>query len=244
MEYWTALLLGLAGSLHCAGMCGPLVLALPPGSTPSQHLWGRVAHSMGRLTTYGLLGVAFGLIGQSFALAGWQQAVSIGLGLCLLVAVWGWRKPSLQFRFQRFDAWLRPTLARWLRRRTPGALWVVGLLNGLLPCGLVYAACAGAVVAGTAWQGLLYMLVFGLGTVPMLLGLALIGRFAHLAWRLRLQRLVPVSLGLVAGLLILRGLGLGVPYLSPKLGRAGTTPACHEPTGAASRLAPPASSPR
>lgn len=93
----------------------------------------------------------------------------------------------------------------------------MGLLNGLLPCGLVYVACAGATATGHPWSGARYMLVFGAGTVPLMLAISLSGRLVPSALRLKLRQAVPICILLVAALLILRGLSLGIPYLSPDL---------------------------
>ena len=113
-----------------------------------------------------------------------------------------------------------------LRRRTVSSLGLLGLLNGLLPCGLVYAACAGAAALGEWLGGIEYMTLFGLGTLPVMLGISLSGRAIPVAWRFRLQQLVPFSIAVVGVLLILRGMALGIPYVSPDLA-AGTCAHCH-----------------
>jgi sulfite exporter TauE/SafE len=98
----------------------------------------------------------------------------------------------------------------------------------LLPCGLVYVACAAAAATGGIVSGLEYMLVFGLGTVPMMFGLGLAGRFLHARLQGRIQRVIPVALGVMALLLILRGMSLGIPFLSPDLsGATGGGSCCH-----------------
>jgi len=224
---WTAFLLGLAGSLHCAGMCGPLALALPAtGGSAVGYTAGRLAYNGGRLVTYSVLGLLFGLVGRSLTLVGVQRWLSLAAGLLLLIgllasrrAVWG--GPMIQT-----VGWLKSALAALLRRRSSAALGLLGMLNGLLPCGLVYAACVGAAATGGVLAGLQYMALFGLGTVPLMLGISLSGRAVPVAWRFKLQRLVPVSLAVVATLLILRGLALGIPYLSPDLTADGAA-CCH-----------------
>ncbi len=215
---WTAFMLGFAGSLHCAGMCGPLALALPhPGRGMAGFVGGRVLYQVGRVTTYVGMGLVFGLVGRSLALAGVQRWVSIGAGLLILsglvVAGWAGVAGPLTSWVNRVKGWLGVLL----KRRTLGSLALLGLVNGLLPCGLVYAACAGAAASGEASGGMAYMAVFGLGTVPMMLGLGLSGRAMPVTWRFRLQRLIPVSVGAVGILLVLRGLELGIPYISPDL---------------------------
>ncbi|RME93874.1 MAG: sulfite exporter TauE/SafE family protein [Verrucomicrobia bacterium] len=228
MALWTAFLLGLAGSAHCAGMCGPLALALPgSGDSRGRLLLGRLLYNLGRSTTYALMGVVLGLLGRSLVLAGVQRWVSIALGGLLLVGVVFSRSIVPRLPVSGLTAAVQRRLAPLLRSRRPGALFVFGLLNGLLPCGLVYAAGAAAVATGSVLGAVLYMLVFGLGTTPMMLALGLAGRAVPVKWRLRLQRMVPYTLALVAGLLILRGMNLGIPYVSPRLGAGhGMAPAC------------------
>ena len=224
---WTAFLLGLAGSLHCAGMCGPLALALPAtGSGTVGYVSGRLAYNLGRIVTYSLLGVVFGLLGKSLSLIGIQRWLSIGAGTVILLGLLLSRRAFLGTPMVKTVGWLKSGFGALLRRRTLASLGLMGLLNGLLPCGLVYAACVGAAATGSLALSTGYMALFGLGTVPLMLGIGLSGRALPMALRFKLQQLVPVSLGVVGGLLILRGLALGIPYLSPDLA-AGICAHCH-----------------
>jgi sulfite exporter TauE/SafE len=231
MELWTALILGLAGSLHCAGMCGPLALALrPTGNTTTGFVLGRLAYNLGRIITYVLLGAVFGLIGLTFALAGLQRWVSLAAGVVILATFLTSSRFAATTPLSRSIGWLKSQLAKVLQQRTLGSLLLLGLLNGALPCGLVYVACAGAVASGGFLSGVQYMLVFGLGTIPMMLSIGLAGKKLHLAIRLKFQKLIPFCRVALAMLLILRGLSLGIPYLSPDLSHAhnhGPCPACH-----------------
>ena len=227
MEFWTAFLLGLVGSAHCAGMCGPLALALPrTGDTSALFLAGRLAYNAGRILTYSLLGALFGLLGQTFAVAGLQRWVSLVAGILILVSLVASSRFALGLPATRVVGWLKTSLGRLLQHRSVAAVFSLGLLNGLLPCGLVYVACAGATATGSVVDGSASLLAFGLGTIPMMLAFGLAGPRLQLALRFRLQRLIPVSLAVVGGLLILRGLALGIPYLSPDL-TAGSCHACH-----------------
>ncbi len=222
---WTALLLGLAGSLHCAGMCGPLALALPAGAGGrGQFVAGRLAYHGGRVITYALLGAALGLAGRSLALAGVQRGVSVAAGLLLIAGVWLLPRAGGAGAAVRGGGGLQRAPGGLLRRPGLPSLGLLGLLNGLLPCGLVYAAGAASLAAGGAGAGALYMAVFGLGTVPMMLALGLGGRALPVTWRLRLTTAVPAVVSLVGGLLVLRGLALGIPWLSPAA--AGACPHC------------------
>lgn len=238
MELWTAFLLGLLGSLHCAGMCGPLALALPGvGGSRAGYLLGRFAYNAGRLVTYCLLGLVFGLVGKTLLLAGVQRWVSLGLGLALLVGLFASHQLLRWLPLTRGVGLLKASMASVLRRRSIEALGVLGLLNGLLPCGLVYVACAGATATGGILGGAAYMALFGLGTVPMMLAISLSGSLVPAPVRLRLLKAVPVGVFLMAGLLILRGLALGIPYLSPDLA-AKAGPACCHPVATDSAAVP------
>ena len=225
MNVWTALILGLVGSLHCAGMCGPLALALPAGkNSRGGFIAGRMAYNAGRVVTYCLLGLGFGLVGHSLLLAGVQRWTSISLGVVLMAGLFSSRKLALWRPVTALVETLRVRMSGLLRQRSLGSLVVLGLLNGLLPCGLVYVACAGATATGGALEGICYMAAFGLGTVPMMLAIGLCGRLMPVALRLQLRKAIPVSVLLLAALLILRGLSLGIPYVSPDL--SGTRPSC------------------
>ena len=156
-------------------------------------------------------------------LAGLQRWLSIGLGAALLAGLLAsrrlaWWRPltALVERFQ-------PKMSLLLRRRSFGSLVVLGLLNGLLPCGLVYVACAGAAATSGILAGPRYMAAFGAGTAPMMLAIGLGGRLVPLAWRLKLRQAIPISVCLLGILLILRGMSLGIPYLSPDLSRGGAS---------------------
>jgi len=225
---WTALLLGVAGSLHCAGMCGPLALALPvPTSGLLVYGAGRLAYNGGRVLTYAVLGTVFGFLGRTLFVAGLQQWMSIAIGALLLLGLVISPKAASWGPVIRAVSVLKQAMGNMLRRRGIWPLGLLGLLNGLLPCGLVYVACAGAAATGGVLSGALYMVVFGLGTVPVMLAISLSGKLVHAALRRWLVRLVPVSVGLVAVLLILRGLGLGIPYVSPNLVSADGAACCH-----------------
>jgi sulfite exporter TauE/SafE len=223
----TAILLGLVGSLHCAGMCGPLALALPAtGNSRTALLLGRLAYNFGRILTYCTLGAVFGLAGKTLALAGFQRWVSLVAGLAILVGLIFSTKLATGNPLTFTVAWIKSGLGALLRRRSLASVFSLGALNGLLPCGLVYAACAGAVATGGVLSGVGYMAAFGLGTVPMMLAIGLVGKKLQFTLRFKLQRLIPASLALVALLLILRGLSLGIPYLSPNPTATSAT-GCH-----------------
>jgi sulfite exporter TauE/SafE len=225
MNCWTAFILGLVGSLHCAGMCGPLALALPhlPGGSVG-FVPGRVAYNIGRILTYCFLGLASGLAGKTVLLAGLERSLSIGLGIALLVGMVVSRK--LVVSPSRVVGRLKSRMAGLLHRRSFTSLCLLGLLNGLLPCGLVYVACAGAASTGNIPRATQYMAAFGAGTLPMMLAISMSGKLVPFSLRVRLARVIPVSVFLLAALLILRGMSLGIPYFSPDL--AGRSACCHK----------------
>jgi len=229
MDFSLAFILGFLGSLHCAAMCGPLMLALPvPPGGPMRFVAGRIVYQLGRITTYCLLGVVAGLAGHSLLLAGFQRWISIGLGGAILLGFVLSKRIALAASVIQLVAQLKGAMGAQLQRRTFISLALLGLLNGLLPCGLVYVAMAGAVPRGGMLAGAGYMAAFGVGTLPMLLAISFSGRMFPLSWRLKLRGAIPAGVCLLAALLILRGLSLGIPYLSPDLS-SGTPACCHAP---------------
>ena len=223
---WTAFLLGLVGSLHCAVMCGPLVLAV---SNVGQRRWpfaaSRVVYHAGRIATYCAVGILFGAVGKTFALAGFQRWLSLAAGVVILLGLLLSTRFALKTPVARMVVRLKSTFGRLLQRRTLASQFLLGGLNGLLPCGLVYIAAAGAATTLSPLSGAVHMAAFGAGTLPMMLGISVAsGRLRVVA--LRFQKLVPVCVMLVAVLLLLRGMALGIPYVSPGLNEDAPA-ACH-----------------
>ncbi|MFD2066870.1 sulfite exporter TauE/SafE family protein [Pontibacter silvestris] len=219
---WAGFLFGLVGSFHCVGMCGPVAMALPfGGSSGWRYYTGRLLYNGGRLTTYMLLGALAGAFGQSLQMAGLQQVVSIISGvLILLLLVLPAATKGKASRIMGTDIlmmWVRRKLGYFFKQNSLGALFMVGILNGLLPCGFVYIALAGAISVPGMGGAMLYMLLFGLGTFPLMFLVSLSGKFISLKLRSSFNRLVPYIGMTLAVLFIMRGLGLGIPYLSPKI---------------------------
>jgi sulfite exporter TauE/SafE len=171
MIFLTAFLTGLLGSFHCAGMCGPIALAVPTiGKSTAQQLLSKVMYNLGRIVTYAILGSLLGTFGLGLKLAGMQQSISIAAGiLIVLVAI---------FSTQTIEKWIgNPfslvkgnTISRLFQSPTLISVFTIGLLNGLLPCGFVYVGLIGSVATQHALEGALFMALFGLGTFPMMLG--------------------------------------------------------------------------
>ena len=215
MELWIAFSLGLLGSLHCVGMCGPIALALPlTAQEKGKVIVQSLLYNGGRILTYSLLGLFMGLMGWGIVLAGYQKIFSIALGIALILSALF----SLSFERQLMkNDWFRKSyerlktrLSQLLSLRTTSSAFKIGLLNGILPCGLVYVALAGAVACGHALNGAAYMAAFGLGTIPLMLGMMLFGNF-YRATFLKLRRWIPLGLVVFGLLFIYRGIMLEVP---------------------------------
>ena len=228
--FWTAFLLGLAGSLHCVAMCGPLMLALPlDGAARRQVLGQTLLYQAGRIGMYGMLGVLFGLLGKGIALAGFQQGLSILAGGLMLAAAFftiQWERAALSVPgMQSLTRWVQRQIAILLRQHPKGAALGVGMLNGLLPCGLVYTAVAGAISTTNGWSGGAFMLLFGAGTLPLLLALMLTGQRFSPVWRTRFRLAQPLLLAIAGFLLISRGMNLDLSLFESAVPKAGLD--CH-----------------
>jgi uncharacterized protein len=219
---FAGLVLGTISSFHCVGMCGPLALALP-----IQHLtgWQRALslflYHVGRISVYAGFGLVFGLAGRGLYLAGFQQWFSVGLGVLMLfflgqyVVFRNFRQPALISRFnRRIQGWV---MQIWKTPSKSGLVWL-GMANGLLPCGMVYLAIAGALSASQVKFSVLFMVMFGLGTLPALFAISFFGSLIKLSIRNKIRQWTPFLVAFMAIVLILRGLNLGIPFISPLLG--------------------------
>lgn len=224
---YTAFILGLLGSLHCLGMCGPIALMLPIGQAKgAEKIFYISLYQLGRLLAYGILGAIFGVLGKGLALFGLQQKISIAIGLVMLFSVlvpWWFNKTraSKNWIVGAYHKWIfkvQGALGNALQKGGGDNFITIGFLNGFLPCGLVSMALLGTIASGSgqALEGVLYMVFFGLGTVPMMAGISVIGQKIQQHHRQKIRSYIPVFVGAIGLLFILRGLGLGIPYLSPK----------------------------
>lgn len=216
----SALVLGLMGSFHCAGMCGPIAIALPlHGNTVLQKVFGGALYNTGRTITYGIMGAIFGLLGQGIQMIGFQQKISVIMGALMIISVLFPKLFKNQYNLEKSSfalvGKLKKTIGQLFTIRSFSSLFFIGMLNGLLPCGLVYMAIAGAIGTGSVAEGTLYMILFGLGTIPMLITISFAGNLMGVAVRNKINKLIPVLVVIVGLLFILRGLSLGIPYLSP-----------------------------
>lgn len=218
--YIAALMTGLIGSLHCIGMCGPIAVALPLGNNSWIYkFFGSITYNVGRIITYALLGVIFGMLGQGIEMAGLQQWASIGLGIVLILSVLfpvlfkG--KVNIDRFFFGFAGKLIGKFRKLFSISSYSSLFLIGLLNGLLPCGLVYVAIAGAINTNYILSGAIYMSIFGIGTIPIMASIPIVGDLIGTNIRKRFKGIVSVFIIILGIIFILRGLSLGIPYVSP-----------------------------
>lgn len=216
----SALILGLIGSFHCVGMCGPIAVALPLNNQSwLSRLFGTLLYNIGRAITYALMGAIFGILGEGIQLGGFQSIVSIAMGVIMILSVlfpFLFRNTAFVNRYiYGYVSKLKSQLGPLLKNRSLGSLFIIGLLNGLLPCGLVYVALAGAIATGSVVSGALFMFVFGIGTAPLLAVLTLLGNVISGSLKSRINKLIPIVIVLIGALFIVRGMNLGIPYLSP-----------------------------
>jgi len=220
MDFITPLTIGLIGSFHCIGMCGPIVVALPlKKHNLVSKITGAILYNSGRVLTYSVLGILFGLLGRGIHMAGFQQWTSILLGIAMIISVlfpFVFReKITIAGLFSGFAARLILKLKKLFTDRSYFSLLMIGLLNGLLPCGLVYVAIAGAINSGNILSGALFMMLFGIGTIPLLLIATLASDAIGQRLRSKMQKVVPYFVFMLGVLFILRGMSLGIPYVSP-----------------------------
>jgi len=233
----SALVLGLLGSLHCLGMCGPIAFMLPLDQANQVKKTAQLSiYHFGRLLAYGIIGVLFGLLGKGLSLFGIQQKLSIGIGALMIVLV------LIPGKYLNGHKLLSPIyfiigkvkskLGAELKKKTPDTFLTIGFLNGFLPCGLVYMALLGALAMGNPLEGGLYMMIFGLGTVPLMSLVVYSKGMFSTSIKSKIQKLIPVFVVIIGILFIIRGLGLGIPYVSPKPAPTDSVTAtieCHQP---------------
>lgn len=230
-----AISLGFLGSFHCIGMCGPIALTIPVKRTSSLSIVkGSLVYNSGRVITYAVLGLLFGLLGQGFVFAGWQNTLSIGLGILILILLFlpYFSKVTMKFGFvYHLLEKVKSQIRKLFGIHSMRSLFFIGILNGLLPCGLVYLGIAGSVATGDALKGSLFMAAFGLGTFPAMMAITVARDHISIRFRERIRKVVPVFVGIMAVMLILRGMNLGIPYISPSIETTGAVvhhQCCHK----------------
>ncbi len=218
--YLSAVILGLLGNFHCMGMCGPITLILPLHQySMGKKILAVGMYNMGRIFTYTVIGLIFGLIGHAIVLTKIHQQISITMGIVMIVSVITPFLLSSKLKGtltnSKFMNWLRGQIKSLLKTQNFGGYFLLGAMNGLLPCGLVYVAVAGAVITGSLVGGMTYMMLFGLGTVPIMILLPLFGQVLSKKLKINTRLLMPIATTIVGLLFIVRGLGLDIPYISP-----------------------------
>lgn len=209
---WLGLVTGVLGSFHCIGMCGALALSIPQ-SNLSRMLW----YNVGRILTYAMMGVLLGGVGKGISLAFLQQYFSVAMGGVIVLLVIFRRQIERLLADNGLTKTVKNLFARFLGKKDMLSVLMIGMLNGLLPCGLVYVALAGAMAMADAWAGAIYMALFGIGTSPAMMALMFSPRVLSVKSRQWLSANVSTLTLAVGFLLIVRGLNLGIPYLSPKI---------------------------
>ena len=217
---YSAFIFGLISSLHCIGMCGPIAMMLPvERNNPSKKVTQIFTYPLGRLSAYGTIGFIFGLLGKGFFMAGIQQQLSIFIGVAMICIVLIPEKVVAKYNFSKpvfkLISKIKTTLGSQFKNKSYKSLFTIGLLNGFLPCGMVYVALFGAIAMQSPTLGVLYMVLFGLGTVPMMSSVVYLNSFLSVPIRNKIQKAIPYVAICIGILFILRGLGLGIPYVSP-----------------------------
>jgi hypothetical protein len=217
----SALALGFASGFHCIGMCGPIALSL--GLTKSQainYYLQNLTYQFGRIVTYAFMGSILGVLGQGFEMAGFQKYLSIAAGILLiLIAIFSFGGKDFATKIPfltRALFWVKSNLGKILQKADYKSRFLTGILNGFLPCGMVYMALTASLAAGGIWQSASFMALFGLGTLPFMFAVVLVGNLVTQAFRVKILQIIPFMMIVLGALFILRGLELGIPYLSPK----------------------------
>lgn len=218
--FYTAFIFGLISSLHCIGMCGPIAMMLPVDRTnQAKKVTQILTYHLGRITAYASIGFIFGLLGKGFFMAGIQQQLSIFIGIMMIVIAIFPSKKVAKYNFSKpifkIISKIKSSLGSQFRNKNYKSLFTIGLLNGFLPCGMVYVALFGAIAMQSPLFGSFYMVLFGLGTIPMMSSIVYINSFLNNIVRNKIQKAIPYVAICIGILFILRGLGLGIAYVSP-----------------------------
>ncbi|MDP5159026.1 MAG: sulfite exporter TauE/SafE family protein [Flaviramulus sp.] len=217
----SAFILGLLGSFHCVGMCGPIAFMLPVDQNNAYKKLSQITvYHFGRLLSYSIIGLVFGLVGEGFYLFGFQQQLSIAMGILMILVVIIpqnlFNKYNVSRPIYRLISKVKSSLGKALKRKTADTFLTIGFLNGFLPCGLVYMAVFASIASGNSLNGSLYMVVFGTGTIPLMTSVIYFSYLLKNGIRQKIQKAIPALVILIGVLFIIRGLGLGIPYLSPE----------------------------
>jgi uncharacterized protein len=214
-----AFLMGLFGSLHCAVMCGPIMLGMPFAKQDFfRSGFQLLLYQFGRIAVYTVLGLLVGALGSSIRIFSDQKMLSSLIGSILILFTALQFNAAYRNRFSKFQSRVLNPLSRLMGKVFNLPLWglFAGMLNGIIPCGMVYLALATALNTGSIKSGGTFMFLFGLGTAPLMLMISLGGIFLKKYIRFNTNRLIPWFMFFMGALLILRSADLGIPFISPK----------------------------
>ena len=240
MEIWAGFAIGLVGSFHCVGMCGPIALALPVVFESNVKLFlSRLLYNLGRVITYAMFGAVLGLFSNRIVVTyamfgavlglfsnrivviGLQQYTSIIIGVLIVLYVVTPRKYKAKLSSTKVYSSINNSIKKGFNKvtqnKSTSSFLLIGIINGFLPCGLVYVALAGAINTGGVISGAAFMALFGLGTLPVMFITSVAGKYINVGVRRKINKLVPVFAFILGVIFILRGLNLGIPYISPPL---------------------------
>lgn len=219
---YSALIFGFISSLHCVGMCGPIALMIPVDKDNVVKKWLQIStYQIGRVTAYTSLGVLFGFLGAGFFMAGFQQQLSIVVGVVMILIAIIPEKKLAQYNFSKpiykFISEVKTQLGLQFQKKSYKSLFLIGLFNGYLPCGMVYVALFGAMAMNNIFLGSLYMTLFGLGTIPLMMVLVNFLKTTQFSYYSKFQKIIPILIICIGILFVLRGFGLDIPYISPSI---------------------------
>lgn len=223
--------MGFTGSLHCAGMCGPIVFIMPfQAFSGLKKALALGAYHVSRISVYAGMAVILHSFRQLFN-PQLQQYISLTLGVTLLVAgILSFFSGHIRTFKLPWSGLVQNQLGKLMQNPGIGSIAASGFMNGLLPCGLVYMALSASLSMDTALNAAIMVVFFGIGTMPMLISITLLKSRLRFLTGAHLRRLVPVVVFAFGCLFVLRGLNLGIPYLSPKveMTQTGVHSCCHK----------------
>jgi uncharacterized protein len=227
----SAIVLGGISSFHCVGMCGAFAFSIPTQHFSNiKKVLAILLYNFGRISTYSFLGLLFGLLGRQISLAGFQQWFSIIAGIVVLMIVIQSLLKKPVFHLPGYDqasSLIVKLIARFVGKPSLSSIYLLGVANGLLPCGLVYMAITGALAAGTVTSATGFMAAYGLGTLPAMFLLSYFRFMIGISVRNTIKHAVPFIVATMGVLLILRGMGLGINYISPAISKVQNGIPCH-----------------
>ncbi len=214
---YVAFTLGLFGSIHCVGMCGPLAFSLLPGiNERSLHAVKKaVGYNFGRVFSYSTLGFITGMFGGALNFSGLQKPLGIAVGVFLIllflfsldIEKFLFKSPIYSKFFSNYSSFFSNQFKGLIRQNS----FFIGILNGFIPCGLVYLALAGALSSGNAFKGAQFMMFFGLGTFPAMFALLTSVSFLDFKRKIQFKRILSVLQLFVGIFIIYRAINTNIP---------------------------------